>query len=78
MKSIEAIIKRINYLITKKNTTISKAAVKSGINPSTLIQLMNGRNKSVEVVTLSRLCYYFGISLREFFDDELFDNVFDD
>ena len=47
----------------------------SGVAPSTVYSMLNAKSQNPGVVSLQKLCDGLGISLREFFDDDLFDNI---
>ena len=47
----------------------------SAVPPSTLKSIINGDSKNPGIVTIKLLCDGLGISLYEFFDDEMFRSV---
>lgn len=71
----EAVRARIAELIKEHNLTINKLAMKSGITQSTLQNITGGRNHSASVSTIQKLCDGLGISLRDFFNSDLFDDL---
>ena len=71
----EAVRKRILDLIYERNITVNKLAIRSGITQSTLQNITGGRNHSASVATIQKLCDGLGISLRTFFDTDLFDEL---
>ena len=77
MKAQEAVRKRIIEKATRKNLSINKVATNCYINTSTITSLLNGHSKKSEIATISRICYGLGVTMREFFDSPLFDNVDD-
>lgn len=77
MKAQEAVRKRIIEIATRKNLSINKVAINCYINTSTITSLLNGHSKKSEIATISRICYGLGVTMREFFDSPLFDNVDD-
>ncbi len=77
MKAQEAVRKRIIEIATRKNLSINKVATNCYINTSTITSLLNGHSKKSEIATISRICYGLGVTMREFFDSPLFDNVDD-
>ena len=54
---------------------INALASSSGVAPSTVYSMLNAKSQNPGVVSLQKLCDGLGISLREFFDDDLFDNI---
>lgn len=69
--------KRIAYFRTAKQYTVNKLATLAGISQSYLRDVELGKkNPTVEV--LSYICDALNISLRDFFDDEGMDRLFND
>ncbi len=77
MKAQEAVRQRIIELAQQKNLSINKIANNCYINTSTITSLLNGHSKKSEIATISRICYGLGVSVREFFDSPLFDDLND-
>lgn len=78
MQLWDAVRQRIINLATKKNITLHKLSLESGISYSTLSSFLNGKSKSPKLVTLLHLCEGLGIELNEFFTDKLFKDVEED
>lgn len=66
--------KRITFYRNIKGMTVNKLATLSGISQSYLRDVELG-NKNPTVETLSYICDSLDISLRDFFDDEIKNNV---
>ena len=47
----------------------------SGVSPSTIYSMLNEKSQNPGVVSLKKLCDGLEISLREFFDTDLFDDL---
>lgn len=77
MKSQDAVRKRIIEISQEKNLSMNKVATNCFINTSTITSLLNGHSKKSEIATISKICYGLGVSIREFFNSPLFDNVND-
>lgn len=77
MKAQDALKKRIIELAEQKNYSINKIASNCYINTSTITSLLNGHSKKSEIATISKICYGLGVSMREFFDSPIFDDVND-
>lgn len=75
MKTKEAIAKRIEELCKKHGITINGLANTSGVSPSTIYSMLNEKSQNPGVVSLKILCDGLDISLREFFDSNLFDDL---
>ena len=71
----EAIAKRILELSQAKNLSPSALAMLCGIDKSTLYSILGSKSKSPEVATIKKICDGLEISVREFFDDEVFENL---
>ena len=71
----EALVKRIIQLSDENNITINKLATISGITQSTLNNIVSGRNNSATVSTVKKICDGLDITVREFFDSPLFDDL---
>ncbi len=70
-----AIRERINELCQEHNLTFNKLSSISGITQSTLNNIISGRNNSTTASTIQKLCDGLGITIRQFFDSSLFDDI---
>ena len=77
MKAQDALRKRIIELAEQKDYSMNKIASNCYINTSTIISLLNGHSKKSEISTISKICYGLGVSMREFFDSPIFDDIND-
>lgn len=75
MKITEAMSEKITKIIREKDITINKLASISCLTQSTVDSLVNGKSKNPKLLTIIRICDGLGITLTEFFDDELFINI---
>ena len=75
MKIYEAVSKRIFELCDKNQISINKLAIMSGLTQSTLQSIIDGKSHNPTTLTIVRICDSLEISLKEFFDSELFDNI---
>ena len=71
----EAVEKRIIELCNQRNIAINALANISGVSPSTVYSMLNEKSQNPGVVSLKKLCDGLDISLREFFDSDLFDDL---
>lgn len=78
MELSEAIRLRILQLCQEKNMNVNQLALLSGINPSTIRSILKIRCKTPNSQTIYYLCLGFGISLKDFYDSDLFANLSDD
>ena len=70
-----ALIQRILQLCDKKAITVNALADRAGIPHSTVKNILYGRSQNPGIVTIKKLCDGLEISIREFFDSDLFDDL---
>lgn len=75
MQLDNAIIQRIKELLEKYEMSEYALRMNAGIAPATLSNLMNGINTYPRIDTLLHICEGFNLSLKDFFDSNLFDDV---
>jgi len=68
----KAVAERIKMLCKERNLTINGLANICGISPSTIYSLLNSKSKNPGVVTIKIICDGLEISVRNFFDSDLF------
>ena len=68
----EAVKERILQLCAERDLTINKLSTISGVTQSTVNNVVGGRNNSTTVSTLQKLCDGLGITIIDFFNDDLF------
>lgn len=71
----EAVIKRLYELCNERQITINKLSTISGITQSTVSDIVNGVTSSARMDTIKKLCDGLDISVRQFFDSPLFDDL---
>ncbi len=75
MNAKEAVAKRILQLCSRQNIAVNAAANRAGIPPSTIYSMLNEKSKNPGIVTLQKVCDGFDISLRDFFNSDIFDDL---
>ncbi len=75
MTAKKAIEKRILQLCSEKNISVNALANICGVPPSTIYSMLNNKSGNPGVVSIKKLCDGLEISLREFFDDDIFDDL---
>ncbi len=75
MNAKEAVAKRIIELCDENKMTVNALANNVGISPSTIYSMLNYKSQNPGIVSLHKICYGFDITLRDFFDSDIFDNV---
>jgi transcriptional regulator with XRE-family HTH domain len=75
MDIANAVRQRIINIAKKKNIKIHKLTMNAGVPYSTVSSFLNGKSNSLTISTILHLCEGADMSLGEFFDDPLFNNV---
>ena len=75
MKLSDAIRKRIKFYLKEKNMNVWKLCKMSGIPCSTISTFMSGKTELIKLDTLLHVCEGFGITLGEFFTEQIFDTA---
>jgi len=73
MTLAQAIKAKIKKLCIEKNMNINQLGIAAGINPTTIRSSLKQESSTPNTATLYYICLGFKISLKEFFDDNLFD-----
>lgn len=71
----QAVEKRIIELCDERNIAVNTLANISGVAPSTIYSMLNTKSQNPGVVSIKKICDGLEISVREFFDSELFDDL---
>lgn len=71
----EATITRIRTLSKAQRLSMYELAYKTGMPPSTVKSIMNGKSKNPGIVNIKKMAEGLGLSIREFYDDDIFDNL---
>lgn len=77
MSLTEAIKIRISALMNEKGFSQYDFYTKGGIAKSTVSQVINGTRERVAIRTIYEMISTMGVSLKEFFDDPIFDDISD-
>lgn len=77
MTLLEATQKRITELCQINNMNINQLAIASGINPSTIRSIYKVIHKAPSSETIYYICIGFGISIKDFYDSTLFNELDD-
>ena len=77
MKLSDAVGKRVENLLAERNMTQYQLYKNGGIPRSTISVTVDGKYKTVKLDTIYQIVATLGISLKEFFDDTLFDEIED-
>lgn len=75
MKINEVISIKINKICNDRKISINKLASICCLTQSTVQHLADGNSKNPKILTIVRICDGLGISLKDFFNDEVFNNI---
>ena len=75
MRMKEAVVDRFQSLCLERGIKFNELATSSGVTPSTVYSMMDQRRKDVSVVTVKKLCDGLGISIPDFFNAPVFENL---
>ncbi len=71
----EAIEKRIIELCNERRIAINALANISGVSPSTVYSILNEKSQNPGVCSIKKICDGLDITIRQFFDSNLFDGL---
>ncbi len=71
----QAVEKRIIELCNEKGIAINALANISGVSPSTVYSMLNEKSQNPGVVSIKKICDGLEISVRDFFNSDLFDDL---
>lgn len=75
MKLVEAVGIRLQAIMKEKNSNYYRIQRDGGVDRSTVSDIAQSKYKSVVLNTLYSILSTLGVSLKEFFDDPIFDEV---
>jgi len=75
MKVKEAVAKRIIELCNERGIAINALANLCGVPPSTIYSMLNEKSQNPGVASIQKLCDGLEISIKEFFNSTLFENL---
>ena len=75
MNTKEAVANRILNLCEERHLAVNALANVSGVSPSTIYSMLNEKSQNPGVVSIKKICDGLEISVRDFFNDDLFDSL---
>ena len=75
MQLSDATRKRIKSLLKEKNMKLWDLSKAAGISLPTISDFLKNDTKNLRMDTMLHICEGFNITLKEFFDDPLFEDV---
>ena len=77
MKLVEAVGQRVSVLLNKNEFSLYKLQKEGGVPRSTVSDIILVKKKRVSTDTVYQICATLGITLKDFFDDPIFNEVTD-
>ena len=71
----KAVAERFKAICAERGITANELAVLAGVTPSSVYSMLDPRRREVTVNLVKKLCDGLSITLGEFFDDELFNEL---
>ena len=71
----EAVVARFEQLMKEKGIKANELANLSGVTPSTVYSMFDGRRKELTINVIKKLCDGMGMTLGEFFAASVFDEL---
>ena len=75
MKINEEIKRKINKILYENNISLNKLANLSCVTQSTIESIVTGDSKNPKLLTIVRICDGLNITLSEFFNDDIFNDI---
>lgn len=78
MNTYQAVKERLLQLLEQNKLSIHRLSIESGVSPSTIKNILYGKSVNPGIVTIKMLCDGMHISLIEFFNTLVFQNLEDE
>lgn len=75
MDTVTAVRDRILELCGKRDISINKLATISALPPSSIKNILYGKSQNPKLLTIKMICDGLGITLGDFFEAPVFDNL---
>ena len=75
MTARNAVRQRIIDLCDSHDITLNKLSIICGITQSTLNSIINNGSNNPTISTIAKICDGLDITIREFFNDDIFENT---
>jgi transcriptional regulator with XRE-family HTH domain len=70
-----AVVERFKRICAERNISPNELASVSGVTPSSVYSMLDPSRRNVSIVLIKKLCDGLDISIRQFFDSDLFDDL---
>ena len=71
----EAVVARFREIMSQRNMKPNELAYRSGVTPSTVYSMLDGRRREVTINLIKKLCDGLDMTLGEFFSAPVFDEL---
>lgn len=71
----EAVVRRIKQLCKQRGWTYYRLAIESDLSPRTVNYIAEGKNKSINLISIKKIADACGMSITDFFDTAYFRNL---
>ena len=71
----EAVVARFREIMEERRIRPNELANRSGITPSTVYSMLDGRRKELSINVIKKLCDGLDMTLGEFFSAPIFDEL---
>ena len=71
----EAVVARFREILDQRNMRPNELACRSGVTPSTVYSMLDGRRREVTINLIKKLCDGLDMSLGAFFSAKVFDEL---
>ena len=78
MKLNDAIIRRVEEICKERGSNVCDIALKGGMSPSAIYDLIKGRTKCSKVITVKRFCEGAEMTISKCFNKDYFNYIEED
>ena len=71
----EAVVARFREILSQRNMRPNELAYRSGVTPSTVYSMLDGRRREVTINLIKKLCDGLDMTLGAFFSAKVFDEL---
>lgn len=71
----DAVVLRLQEICAENNITYNDLANRSGITPSTIYSMMDQSRRDISIITIKKICDGLEITLSDFFDSKIFNDL---
>ena len=68
----EAVVARVTALLAERSMRPIELAKRAGLTPSTVYSFLDPNRREATINVIQKICEGLGVSVAEFFDDEMF------